>query len=141
MNGGALAVLVVMAVPLVWIVVLLMGDARYNRRVHSRPERTVAGIRDRVKSERAAVDAASAPTEVLPRIQPAPADEPTEPLPPVLPKRSRLDGQRPTPYPRKPHQRPDGELARRVLDGLRQLSDEPPPPRAEPHWPCPDLDA
>lgn len=121
MNGGALAVLVVIAVPLVCVVVLLVSDTRHNRRVRARPERTVAGIRERVKGERAEADAASAPTEVLPRIQPAPADEPTQPLPPVLPKRSRPDAQRPTPYPRKPHQRPEAELAQRVLDGLQNL--------------------
>jgi hypothetical protein len=123
-NGGALAVLIVMAVPLVWVVVLLASDRRHNRRVRSRPERTVAGIRERVKGERAEAEAASAPTEVLPRIQPALADEATEPLPPVLPKRLRPYAQRPTPYPRKPHQRPEAELAQRVLDGLRNLDKE-----------------
>jgi hypothetical protein len=123
-NGGALAVLVVMAVLLVCVVVLLVSDARHNRRVRSRPERTVAGIRERVKGERADADAASARTVVLPRIQPALADEPTEPLRPVLPKRSRPYPQRPTPYPRKPHQRPEAELARRVLEGLRNLDKE-----------------
>jgi hypothetical protein len=123
-NGEALAVLVVMAVLLVCVVVLLVSDARHNRRVRARPERTVAGIRERVKGERADADAASAPTEVLPRIQPAPADEPTEQLPPALPKRSRPYAQRPTPYPRKPHQRPEAELARRVLEGLRNLDKE-----------------
>src|SRR4051812_44914487 len=113
-----------MAIPLVWVLVLLVSDRRYNRRVRSRPERTVAGIRERVKGERADADVAGAPTEVLPRVQPAPADEPPEQLPPALPKRSRPHAQRPTPYPRKPHQRPDAGLARRVLDGLRNLDKE-----------------
>ena len=56
MNGGALAVLVVMAVPLVWIVVLLISDARHNRRVRAEPERTVAGIRERLEREQAEAD-------------------------------------------------------------------------------------
>ncbi|MGW4059720.1 hypothetical protein ACWEGE_15650 [Amycolatopsis sp. NPDC004747] len=126
MSGEVLAVLVVMTVPVTCVAVLLVGDARHNRRVRARPEHTVAGIRKRVEAERAEAEAASAPTQVLPRIQPASPDEPTQPLPPVLPKRSRPGGQRPTPYPRKPHQRPDTELVERVLHGLRNLPDRPP---------------
>ena len=121
MNGGVLAVLVVMAIPLVWAIVLVVSDSRHNRRVRARPERTVAGIRERVKDERAEADTASAPTEVLPRIQPAAADEPTKPLLPVLPTRPRPHAQRPTPYPRTPRQQPETELVQRVLDGLRNL--------------------
>ena len=125
-----------MTVPVICVAVLLVGDARHNRRVRARPERTVAGIRQRVEAERAEVEAASAPTQVLPRIQPAPADEPTQPLPPVLPKRSRPNGQRPTPYYRKPHQRLDAELAERVLDGLRNLPDRPPAESDSKHPPA-----
>lgn len=133
MNGGVLAVLVIMAIPVVLVVVLLVSDARHNRRVRSRPERTVAGIRRRVKHENAEAEAASAPTEVLPRIQLAPADEPTVPLPQVLPKRPRRYVQRPTPYPRRPRSSPPAELAARVLQGLRDLPDLPRAP-----WPDSD---
>ncbi|AEK40657.1 hypothetical protein [Amycolatopsis mediterranei] len=136
MNGGALTVLVVMAVPVVWIVVLLISDARHNRRVRARPERTVDGIRERVEREQAAADFASAPTEVFPAIQPAPADELTVELPPVLPKRPRPYVQRPTPYPRQPNRSPDPDLVARVLDGLRNLPDRPPP-----SWPSGDPDS
>ncbi len=120
MNGGVLAVLVVVAMPVVLVVVLLVSDAKHNRRVRARPERTVAGIRARVRGERAEDEAASASTQVLPRIPPL-DDEPTEPLPIVLPKRSRPYVQRPTPYPRRPQVWPKGELMQRVLDGLRNL--------------------
>ena len=92
---------VVMAVPLVCVVVLLVGDARHNRRVRANPERTVAGIRQRLKAEQAEAKAASAPTEVLPRIQLAPADELTGcPQPLALSKRPRAYRRRPSPYPR-----------------------------------------
>lgn len=124
MNGGVLAVLVVMAVPVVLVVVLLVSDARHNRRVRSQPERTAAGIRQRVTRENAEADAASAPTEVLPRTAPAPTDEPTVELPPVLPKRTRPYAQRPRPYPRRPLSSPPADLAARVLQGLRDLDKE-----------------
>ncbi|MFI5588144.1 hypothetical protein ACIA5G_24035 [Amycolatopsis sp. NPDC051758] len=110
-----------MAVPLVWVMVLLVGDWRHNRRIRARPERTVVGIRQRVQGERARADAADAPTEVLPRIQPAPADESTERLPPVLPKRTRPYVDQLTPNPRTPLARPETELMQRVLDGLHHL--------------------
>lgn len=38
MSGWALAVLVVMAVPIVWAVGLIVSDARHNRRVRSDPD-------------------------------------------------------------------------------------------------------
>ncbi|MBE1500930.1 hypothetical protein H4696_008030 [Amycolatopsis lexingtonensis] len=138
MNGGALAVLVVMAVPVVWVLVVLISDAWHNRRVRAQPNRTVDGIRERLAREQAAADFASAPTEVLPRIQPAPADEPTVELPPVLPKRTRPYVGKPTPYPRRPLSSPPADLAARVLQGLRNLPDRPPPP---PSWPPGDPDS
>ncbi len=101
MNGGVLAVFVVMAVPVVWVLVVLVSDAWHNRRVRAQPERTVDGIRERLEREQAEADFASAPTEVLPRIQPAPADESTVELPPILPKRTRPYVQRPRPHPRR----------------------------------------
>jgi hypothetical protein len=137
-NGGALAVLVVMAVPLAWVLVLLVSDARHNQRVRARPDRTVDGIRERLAQEQVAADVASTPTEVLPRIQPASADEPTVELPPVLPKRPRPYVQRPTPYPRQPNASPDAQLMARVLHGLRTLPDR---PSAPPSWPSGDPDA
>jgi hypothetical protein len=133
-NGGVLAVLVVMAVPVVLIIALLVGDARHNRRVRSRPERTVAGIRGRVKHENAEADAANAPTEVLPVIQPAPADEPTEPLPTVVPKRPRPYVGKPAPYPRRSLSSPPTDLMARVLRRLRDLPDD------SPRLPWPDSD-
>jgi hypothetical protein len=137
-NGGALAVLVVMAVPLVWVLVLLVSGARHNRRVRARPDRTVDGIRERLEREQAAADFASALTEVLPRIEPASADEPTVELPPVLPKRPRPYVQRPTPYARQPNASPNPDLMARVLHGLRNLPDR---PSAPPSWPSGDPDA
>ncbi|WP_284742805.1 hypothetical protein [Amycolatopsis sp. RTGN1] len=124
MNGGVLAVLVVMAVPVALIIVLLVSNARHNRRVRSQPERTVAGIRGRVTHENAEAEAANAPTEVLPVIQPAPADEPTVKLPPVLPKRTRPYVGKPTPYPRRSLSSPPADIAARVLQGLRDLDKE-----------------
>ncbi|MEV5719371.1 hypothetical protein AB0L41_36265 [Amycolatopsis mediterranei] len=129
--------LVVLAVPLVWVLVVLISDARHNRRVRAQPERTVDGIRERLEREQAEVDFASAPTEVLPAVQPAPADEPTQPLPRMLPKRPRRYVQQPTPQPRQPKSSPDPDLMARVLHGLRQLPDRPPSP---PSWPQGDPD-
>ncbi|MEC3978157.1 hypothetical protein [Amycolatopsis sp. H20-H5] len=65
-------------------------------------------------------------TDVLPVIRTG--DAPTEVLPPApLPRRVRRYVQNPpTPYPRAPQSRPDNELMQRVLEGLRNLSDEPP---------------
>lgn len=140
MNGGVLAVLVVMAVPVVWVLLVLISDAWHNRRVRARPERTVAGIRGRIKRENAEADFANAPTEVLPVIQPAWADEPTVELPPVLPKRTRPYVDKPTPYRRRPLSPPPAELAARVLQGLRNLPNRPPPPSwpsGDPDSPCP----
>ncbi|MER6793966.1 hypothetical protein, partial [Amycolatopsis mediterranei] len=89
MTGAALVVLVVLAVAVVWVAVLLASDARHNRQIRAQPNRTVAGIRRRLELERAEADAANAPTEVLPALQPAPGDAPTVPVRPVLPKRPR----------------------------------------------------
>lgn len=124
MNGGVLAVFVVMAVPVVWVLVVLVSDAWHNRRVRAQPERTVDGIRERLEREQAEADFASAPTEVLPRIQPAPADESTVELPPILPKRTRPYVQRPRPHPRRSLSPPPPDLVARVLDGLRNLDQE-----------------
>ncbi|MEU4517359.1 hypothetical protein AB0F52_01420 [Amycolatopsis sp. NPDC024027] len=124
MNAGVLAVLVVIAIPVVLVIVLLVSDARHNRRVRSQPERTVAGIRGRVKRENAAAEAANAPTEVLPVIQPAPADKATVELPPLLPKRTRPYVGKPKPYPRHSLSSPPADLAARVLQGLRDLDKE-----------------
>ncbi|WP_410669451.1 hypothetical protein [Amycolatopsis sp. cmx-4-68] len=140
MSGWALCILVVIAVLAVAVVVLSLADYRYNRRVRARPSRTVAGIRARVIRERAEAEAANAPTEVLPRIQPAPAEQPTDRLPHVtLPKRPRryVQAQR-GPRPPARFVVPDRAVMQRVLEGLRQLPDEPPSPPLR--WPGADPD-
>jgi hypothetical protein len=136
--GGALAVLAVLAVPVVWVAVLLVSDARHNRRIRAQPNRTVAGIRRRLELERAEAEATNAPTEVLPAIQPASADEPTVPLRPVLPMRTRPYAKRSAPNHRPPPPRPPADLMACVLDGLRNLPERPPP---LPSWPPADPDA
>ncbi|WP_177328709.1 hypothetical protein [Amycolatopsis australiensis] len=131
--------LVVLAVPVVAAVALSLADYRYNRRVRALPSRTVAGIQARVARERAEAEAANASTEVLPRIQPTPADQPTQLLPRVLPKRPRryVSSQR-GPRPPARFAAPDPALMQRVLEVLRQLPEEPP---ARPsRWPGSDPD-
>jgi hypothetical protein len=123
-NGWALLVLVVMAIPVVWVIGIIVSDARHNRRVRANPDRTVNGIRQRVRREQAAAEAMDAPTEVLPVIQLAPADEPTVELPPVLPKRTRPSAERPRSNPHRLRQPPPADLAARVLQGLRDLDKE-----------------
>ena len=133
MSGWAVCILVVLAVLAVAALVLSLADYRYNRHIRARPSRTVAGIRARVTRERAEAEASDAPTEVLPAIQPALADQPTDRLPRVgLPKRPRryVQVQRGL----RPPARfvvPDRAVMQRVLEGLRRLPNEP----TSPIWP------
>lgn len=126
MNGWGLFALVVIAV-LVVVVVVWFGTEYFSARTRRRflaqyADRSVAGIQARVEGEREQERVSRADTEVLPVV---PADEvPTEVLPAVspLPRRKRpYVGRPPTPYPRKPAQRPEVELMQRVLDGLKRL--------------------
>lgn len=126
MSVGVLAVLATLASPIVLVVAHILRDAQHNRQIQRSP-RSVANIQRRVTHERAETEAANAPTEVLPVIQPTSTTEHTEVLPPVLPPRPRpYDGHIEVP-PRPPTTpRPDPEVMARVLYGLRVLPTQPP---------------
>lgn len=116
MNGWVLMILVVMAIPVVLVLALIIGDVRHNRRVRADPGRTVTGIRDRIALERAATDRNGTPT--VPAVQRSPSDEPRPTTPPA---RSR-----------RPLEPPDLVVAQRVLDALHRL---PTQPGKTPQWP------
>ncbi|GHG29942.1 MULTISPECIES: hypothetical protein [Amycolatopsis] len=124
MNFGVLAVLACLALPIALAVALIVHDARHNRHIQRSPT-SVASIRSRVARERAEVEAADAPTEVLPVIHPALDMEPTEVLPLVLPPRPRPYVGRAEAAPRCSSERPDPEVVVRVLRGLRRFPARP----------------
>jgi hypothetical protein len=98
--------LVVVAVPLVAVLVWVYREQESSRRrrrfLRRYPQRSVAGIRERVKREREAERLAHADTQVIPAIPPD--DVATEPIPqvPPLPRRRRPSiDRRPTPWPQQ----------------------------------------
>jgi hypothetical protein len=140
-TGWGVLALVLLGVLLVWAACLIQADWRRAQANH-RAGRSVNAIRDRVERDReaeereedgaaheaqAACRTAEASTEVLPAV----ADLPTQPLPSPVPRRARRYVQAPARHPVPP------ELLARVLDGLQQLPDNPPPP---PDWPDADPD-
>lgn len=126
MNGGELAVLVTLATPVLLIFALLARDGwrhRQERRGRRRPTRPG---RHRLRASRAEATSGSPPPAAPAAAEPAPADEPTEPLPLVLPQRVRPYVEHPYPVRRSPtSQPPPTDLMARVLAGLRNLPDEP----------------
>lgn len=127
MTFWGLFSLVVVAVPLVAVLVWVYREQESSRRrrrfLRHYPQRSVAGIRERVKREREDERIANADTQVLPAIPPD--DVPTQPFPAYvpLPRRKRPYVDRPpTPWPRQdPDQRPDATFMQRILDGLKRL--------------------
>ncbi|MGW4133733.1 hypothetical protein [Amycolatopsis japonica] len=127
MIGWGIAALVVIAVPavaiLVWVIREQQSARRRRRFLERHKERSVSGIRERVKREREDERLANADTQIFPAV---PLDEvPTQPLPkvPPLPRRRRPYVNRPpTPWPRKKTaERPDQKLMQRILDRLERL--------------------
>ncbi len=120
MNGWGLFSLVVVAVPVVAIAVWVYSEHESNRRrrkfLRRYRQRSVAGIRRRVER-----DLATEITHVMPKLprsplQPDPLQDGQFTGDLSLPKRIRGYTRKPIPHPR-----PDTDVMRRVIEGLRRL--------------------